>query len=376
MASDRTGNVRGCGRIFQHGENSETNKYYLLALIPKVNMPTYVSDYRPIACCNVIYKAITKILVKRLQRVLPLLIDYSQNAFVPGRSISDNILLAQELLTGYNQVRLPARCMLKVDIQKAYDSVEWDFLLEEVGDFDKVILYHRIYSYWPLIDKVDTRLAGWNNLNLSSWKCESGLGPALQTKSGRRTRNQKSDYFKSGADFETTMEDITNDGTSIWVDWIQHNRLRHTTIWTFNRDTGSWGWKKMLKLRPLLQRGVIYKVGDGSSFNLWQDIWHDRGPLCLTYPRGPAVTGLPLSSTLSSVLQRNSWCWPASTDTDVAEIISQLPPTYPTATDTIYWEHLRMATGHYLGEQKMERQSSSECGIPSNVSGIGLSSLG
>ncbi|KAL0295431.1 UNVERIFIED_CONTAM: hypothetical protein Scaly_3103900 [Sesamum calycinum] len=100
----------------------------------------------------------------------------------------------------------------------------------------------------------------------------------------------------------------------------------------------------MLKLRPLLQRGVVYKVGDGSSFNLWQDIWHDRGPLCLTYPRGPAVTGLPLSSTVSSVLQRNSWCWPASTDTDIAEIISQLSPTYPTATDTICW---RSTSGTY-----------------------------
>ncbi|KAL0304753.1 UNVERIFIED_CONTAM: hypothetical protein Sangu_3066700 [Sesamum angustifolium] len=130
---------------------------------------------------------------------------------------------------------------------------------------------------------------------------------------------------------------LQNDGTSIWVDWIHHNRLRNTTIWTLNRDTGSWGWKKMLKLRPLLRRGVVYKVGDGSSFKLWQDIWHDRGPLCLTYPRGPAVTGLPLSSTLSSVLQRNSWCWPASTDTDIAEIISQLPPTFPTATDSICW---------------------------------------
>ncbi|KAK4383213.1 hypothetical protein Sango_2797500 [Sesamum angolense] len=74
--------------------------------------------------------AITKIIVKRIQLVLPLLIDYSQNAFVPGRSISDNILIAQELHAGYNQVRLPHRCTLKVDIQKAYDSVEWDFLLE------------------------------------------------------------------------------------------------------------------------------------------------------------------------------------------------------------------------------------------------------
>ncbi|KAK4383923.1 hypothetical protein Sango_3108500 [Sesamum angolense] len=137
---------------------------------------------------------------------------------------------------------------------------------------------------------------------------------------------------------------LQNDGTSIWVDWIQQNRLRHTTIWTFNRDTGSWSWKKMLKLRPLLQWGVVYKVGDGSAFNLWQDIWHDRGPLCLNYPRGPAVTGLPLSSTLSSVLQQNRWSWPATTDADIVEIISQLPPTYPAATDTICW---RSTSGTY-----------------------------
>ncbi|KAK4384405.1 hypothetical protein Sango_3064000 [Sesamum angolense] len=70
------------------------------------------------------------------QRVLPLLIDYSQNAFVPGRSITDNILLAQELLAGYNRKRLPQRCTIKVDIQKAYDSVEWDFLFEVLKLFN------------------------------------------------------------------------------------------------------------------------------------------------------------------------------------------------------------------------------------------------
>ncbi|KAL2225193.1 UNVERIFIED_CONTAM: hypothetical protein Sindi_3049600 [Sesamum indicum] len=52
-----------------------------------------------------------------------------KGAFIPGRSIGDNILLAQELFTGYNQMRLPPRCALKVDIRKAYDTVEWDFLL-------------------------------------------------------------------------------------------------------------------------------------------------------------------------------------------------------------------------------------------------------
>ncbi|KAL2230901.1 UNVERIFIED_CONTAM: hypothetical protein Sindi_1684500 [Sesamum indicum] len=68
-------------------------------------------------------------LVPRLSVVLDKIISPCQGAFIPGRSIGDNILLAQELLTGYNQVRLPPRCTLNVDSRKAYDTVEWDFLL-------------------------------------------------------------------------------------------------------------------------------------------------------------------------------------------------------------------------------------------------------
>ncbi|KAL0302085.1 UNVERIFIED_CONTAM: hypothetical protein Scaly_3044300, partial [Sesamum calycinum] len=118
------------GEFFRTGKLLKQVNATLLALILKVNLPTQVSDYRSIACCNVIYKTITKIIVKRMQLVLHMLIDHSQNAFVLGHSISDNILLAQELLAGYNQAKLPPRCTLKVDIQKAYDSVEWDFLLK------------------------------------------------------------------------------------------------------------------------------------------------------------------------------------------------------------------------------------------------------
>ncbi|KAL0439882.1 UNVERIFIED_CONTAM: hypothetical protein Slati_2471200 [Sesamum latifolium] len=67
-------------------------------------------------------------LILRMRGVLEKLISPSQNAFVPGRSIGDNILLAQELFNGYNQQYLPPRCALKVDLRKAYDTVEWDFL--------------------------------------------------------------------------------------------------------------------------------------------------------------------------------------------------------------------------------------------------------
>ncbi|KAL2228615.1 UNVERIFIED_CONTAM: hypothetical protein Sindi_1841200 [Sesamum indicum] len=69
-------------------------------------------------------------LLKQINTTLLALIPKSgASAFVPGRSIGDNIMLAQELFTGYNQSRLPPRCALKVDIRKAYDTVEWDFMI-------------------------------------------------------------------------------------------------------------------------------------------------------------------------------------------------------------------------------------------------------
>ncbi|KAK4384169.1 Retrovirus-related Pol polyprotein from type-2 retrotransposable element R2DM [Sesamum angolense] len=65
---------------------------------------------------------------QRLRLVLDAMIS-PQNAFVPGRSIGDNILLAQEMFTGYNRQGLPKRCALKIDLRKAYDTVDWDFLI-------------------------------------------------------------------------------------------------------------------------------------------------------------------------------------------------------------------------------------------------------
>ncbi|XP_011101873.1 uncharacterized protein LOC105179912 [Sesamum indicum] len=76
-----------------------------------------------------INSTILTLIPKRPNSLLDKIISPCQTAFIPGRSIGDNIMLAQELLSGYNQMRLPPRCALKVDIRKAYDTVEWDFLL-------------------------------------------------------------------------------------------------------------------------------------------------------------------------------------------------------------------------------------------------------
>ncbi|XP_038999036.1 uncharacterized protein LOC120124424 [Hibiscus syriacus] len=72
-----------------------------IALVPKVPNPNKVRDFRPISCCSVIYKTITKILVKRLTTLLPGIISLNQLAFVKGRNIVDNTFLAQELVYNF-----------------------------------------------------------------------------------------------------------------------------------------------------------------------------------------------------------------------------------------------------------------------------------
>ncbi|GJX59208.1 putative RNA-directed DNA polymerase, eukaryota, reverse transcriptase zinc-binding domain protein [Tanacetum coccineum] len=114
--------------FFNNGQLLKEINHTFIALIPKVSTPLKVNDYRPISCCNVLYKCISKILTNRIIDGLKEVVSENQSAFIPGRRISDNILLTQELMHNYHRNRGPPRCAFKVDIQKAYDNVDWNFL--------------------------------------------------------------------------------------------------------------------------------------------------------------------------------------------------------------------------------------------------------
>ena len=101
-----------------------------IALIPKVKTPKKAAEFRPIALCNVLYKLVTKALVIRLKGFLPHIVSENQSAFVPGRLITDNALIALEVfhsMKNRNRSRKGVVAM-KLDMSKAYDRVEWGFL--------------------------------------------------------------------------------------------------------------------------------------------------------------------------------------------------------------------------------------------------------
>ena len=105
--------------FFQSGSLLKEVNSTIITLVPKVQNPSKVAEFKPI----------TKILANRFRSCLNDLVSPNQTAFIKGRSISENILLAQELVKGYHKDKGKARCAIKVDLKKAYDFVEWSFTL-------------------------------------------------------------------------------------------------------------------------------------------------------------------------------------------------------------------------------------------------------
>ena len=97
-------------------------------MIPKEDGAEELIDFRPISLIGRVYKIIAKLLAERLKKVLHRLVDNHQMAFIKGRQIMDAVLIANECVESRQRSKCPG-ILCKLDIQKAYDRLNWNFLL-------------------------------------------------------------------------------------------------------------------------------------------------------------------------------------------------------------------------------------------------------
>ncbi|KAG7533037.1 Reverse transcriptase zinc-binding domain [Arabidopsis thaliana x Arabidopsis arenosa] len=274
---------------------SNINKTHI-RLIPKIQSPQKMVDYRPIALCTVFYKIISKLLSKRLQPVLQEIISENQSAFVPKRAITDNVLITHEVLHYLKKSDAKKRCFMavKTDMSKAYDRIEWDFIklvMEEMG-------FHPKWIQW-ILQCIST-------VSYSFLLNGSAQGSVIPQR-GIRQGDPLSPYL-----FILCSEVLSG----LCSKAQREGRLPGIRVDCSVSTSASHGWRGICIGRDLIKSQLGKAIGSGSTTKVWTEPW-----LSLTVPLSPV--GPPTlknqAMTVASLICPSTKAW------DREKILLNLP---------------------------------------------------
>ena len=150
---------------FNTGELSIEQKREILTLIPKKDKDRlYLKHWRPITLLNTDYKIIALILANRLQKVLPYVIDEDQTGYIKGRYIGQNIRIIEDIIYFVNKEKFPG-IILTVDFEKAFDSINWNFIHKSLSLFN----FGPQFCRWVNIMYKNISTTVINNGNTCQW---------------------------------------------------------------------------------------------------------------------------------------------------------------------------------------------------------------
>ena len=113
---------------YDSGKLSISQRRGIITLIPKPNKDTTVLDnLRPISLLNTDYKILTKVIAKRLEKVLPRIINPDQTGYIKNRYIGENVRLISDIMNYTEENNIPGIALF-IDFRKAFDTIERDFI--------------------------------------------------------------------------------------------------------------------------------------------------------------------------------------------------------------------------------------------------------
>ncbi|MCH96418.1 RNA-directed DNA polymerase (Reverse transcriptase) [Trifolium medium] len=115
-----------------------------IILIPKSSNADSIDQFRPIALANFKFKIISKVLADRLATIMPNIISKEQRGFIEGRNIRDCVCLTSEAINLLHKKAFGGNVAMKIDISKAFDTLEWSFLLKVLKQFG----FSNIFCNW------------------------------------------------------------------------------------------------------------------------------------------------------------------------------------------------------------------------------------